>query len=769
LEVRRLEESRKALIGDLIVRKRLARAYEELGEKELAAEVLHEIARMDRKRGDLRAVLDSLRRIAVLLPQDFHSREQIVEILRELGEIAKMVEEGRILAETLFRQNLLNRARRVLDRLLSVAPNDIPLRKLRALTLMGMGLDDLALMELRALAELLEKAGAPAEELREVYRRILALDGGQRTVRRKLRALGMSRRTIWTTRVGFAVAVLLLAGGIGSFCYEGLARKSYEEERSTISQLVAERRFESARRRAQAFRKRYPFATTDRQVLEFVGRIDELEAEYLRSGIRSEMAEAGRAELAGDAAKARDIYRRVAEMESSDEPLVQTARERLARILSSGTAASDLVAKARNLVKKGQIEDAIRIYNEVRSLYPLADATATIRYPAGIETIPAEARLFLNGEELCGPRPVAITYSLEEKNRLRAEAEGFEPFAMDLAEPLPARTTLPLRKSTRWVFEAEGPLEAAPLVHGDRVFVTGRDQWLYCLSADDGEEIFRVSLGLFGDSGVSAAAVGRFVVAGTSRGESLGIDASDGRVRWRRVVGEGVSADLCADGPRSRVLVTEGRGTVLALDAITGAVAWSSGVAAAPNSRAVPWGNRVYVGSYDRRGVVALDAGDGSEAWTWSVRAPVAGSPAAGEAGLCFGAEDGGVYAVAADGTGGRKLFEAKAVVKSAPEVDGDDIFVASVDGCVSRRSLAASGGTEWETGLGGVVLGGVTVAGDRLYAGTVAGKLFCLDRETGGVRWVFATEGKIVARPVVRDGTVYLASMDGRLYAISE
>jgi outer membrane protein assembly factor BamB/tetratricopeptide (TPR) repeat protein len=769
LEVQRLEESRKALIGDLIVRKRLARVYEELGEKELAAAVLWEIVRIDRSRQEPRSVLDTLRHIAALLPQDFAVREQIVDVLRALGEIAKMVEEGRSLAETLFRQNLLNRARRVLDRLLAVAPNDIPLRKLRALTLMGMGLDELALQELRALAELLERSGAPADDLREVYRRILALDGGQKAFRRKLRALGMSRRAIWTTRVGFVVAVLLLVGGIGSFLYEELARKGYEEERTTIANLVAGRRFEAARLRARAFRQRYPFASTDRRVLEFIGRIDDLEAEYLKSGIRSEMAEAEAAERAGDPGRARDIYRRVAEAESPEDPLVLAAREKLVRMLTADRAATDLVTKAESLAKQGKLQEAVRIYDEVRSLYPHTAAAATIRYPVEIDTIPAGARLFKNGEELPSVRPARTTYCLAEKNRFRVEAEGFEPLVMDVTEPLPARTVLSPRKTTRWVFTTEGPLEGAPVVHGDGLFIAGRDRWLYCLSVEDGTEIFRVSMGLFGDSGVSVAAVGRFVVAGTAKGEALGIDATDGRIRWRRVVGDGVSADLSADGERSRVLVTEARGTVLALDAGTGAVAWSSGVSASPTSRPVPWGRRVFVGSYDRRGLVALDANDGSEIFTCSVRSAVTGSPALDDSGPCFGAEDGGVYSVEGEGTQWRKLFELKAVFKSPPEVDGESIFVASLDGRVCRRNRDGFEGPEWDVGLGSVVLGGVTAAGDAVYAGTVAGTLFCLDRETGAVRWVFSTEGKIVARPVVRDGTVYVASMDGRLYAIAE
>jgi outer membrane protein assembly factor BamB len=147
----------------------------------------------------------------------------------------------------------------------------------------------------------------------------------------------------------------------------------------------------------------------------------------------------------------------------------------------------------------------------------------------------------------------------------------------------------------------------------------------------------------------------------------------------------------------------------------------------------------------------------------------VAGSPEPGEGQLCFGSEDGAIHALPEGEEACRRIADLRVVVKSPPEVDGADLFVASLDGRVMRRRLDGTTGAEWEAGLGAVVLGGVTASGDAVYSGTVAGKLFCLDRETGAVRWVFTTEGKIVARPVARDGTVYVASLDGRLYAVVE
>jgi outer membrane protein assembly factor BamB len=60
-------------------------------------------------------------------------------------------------------------------------------------------------------------------------------------------------------------------------------------------------------------------------------------------------------------------------------------------------------------------------------------------------------------------------------------------------------------------------------------------------------------------------------------------------------------------------------------------------------------------------------------------------------------------------------------------------------------------------------------VSGESVYAGTAAGKFFCVDRHSGAPRWIFvAGEGRLPA-PAVGGGTVYLATPDGRLFAIEE
>ncbi|MEF2245651.1 S-layer homology domain-containing protein [Paenibacillus sp. IITD108] len=54
------------------------------------------------------------------------------------------------------------------------------------------------------------------------------------------------------------------------------------------------------------------------------------------------------------------------------------------------------------------------------------------------------------------------------------------------------------------------------------------------------------------------------------------------------------------------------------------------------------------------------------------------------------------------------------------------------------------------------------------LYVGSYDGKLYAIDSRTGRLKWSFVTEGAIASSPAIgADGTIYVGSGDGRLYAL--
>ncbi len=60
-----------------------------------------------------------------------------------------------------------------------------------------------------------------------------------------------------------------------------------------------------------------------------------------------------------------------------------------------------------------------------------------------------------------------------------------------------------------------------------------------------------------------------------------------------------------------------------------------------------------------------------------------------------------------------------------------------------------------------------ITIENDIIYFGCYDKNLYTVSLE-GGLLWKFATNGKVVSRPFVKDGKIYFGSEDGNLYAIS-
>ena len=128
--------------------------------------------------------------------------------------------------------------------------------------------------------------------------------------------------------------------------------------------------------------------------------------------------------------------------------------------------------------------------------------------------------------------------------------------------------------------------------------------------------------------------------------------------------------------------------------------------------------------------------------------------------------------------------------IVSSPVVDGGVVYVGSDDGSVYAVD-AASGTLRWQRRTGGPVASTPAIANGRLYVASYDGKVYALDARTGEPLWKFATGGErrfeakglhgmlpkqqtiadpfdvFLSSPVVADGTVYVGSGDGNLYAL--
>ncbi|OHD00978.1 MAG: pyrrolo-quinoline quinone [Sphingopyxis sp. RIFCSPHIGHO2_01_FULL_65_24] len=256
-------------------------------------------------------------------------------------------------------------------------------------------------------------------------------------------------------------------------------------------------------------------------------------------------------------------------------------------------------------------------------------------------------------------------------------------------------------------------LAAAPVVSDNRLFVVGTDAVVSAFSADTGASLWSAAIG------------------------TTGKDFKDS------LFGGGASVD------GSVVYATSGVGDVAALNAADGSILWK--VKPAGPLRGAPtiaFGG-VYVITQDNQ-IIALNAADGAVLWqaTASLEAGSifgAGSPAAGQGTIVAGFSSGEVQAYRYEN--GRDLWEdalartsmALSVstlsdVDADPVIDRGRVFALGQGGRMASYELV-TGQRSWEISIAGIST--PYVVGEWVYAMTDDGKLLCVARGTGKVRWL--------------------------------
>ncbi|KTE17377.1 PQQ-binding-like beta-propeller repeat protein [Sphingopyxis sp. H115] len=256
-------------------------------------------------------------------------------------------------------------------------------------------------------------------------------------------------------------------------------------------------------------------------------------------------------------------------------------------------------------------------------------------------------------------------------------------------------------------------LAASPVVADNRLFAVDTDAVVSAFSADTGAQLWRTPIG------------------------STGKDYKDS------LFGGGAGVD------GSVVYATSGAGDVAALNVADGSVIWK--VKPAGPLRGAPtiaFGG-VYVISQDNQ-IFALNAANGAVLWQATASLEPgsvfgAASPAAGQGTIVAGFSSGEVQAYRYEN--GRDLWEdalartsiALSVstltdVDADPVVDRGRVFALGQGGRMASYELL-TGQRSWEISIAGIST--PYVVGEWVYAMTDDGKLLCVARGTGKVRWI--------------------------------
>jgi len=256
-------------------------------------------------------------------------------------------------------------------------------------------------------------------------------------------------------------------------------------------------------------------------------------------------------------------------------------------------------------------------------------------------------------------------------------------------------------------------LAASPVIDNNRLFVVDTDAVVTAFAADTGVKLWSVAIGSpgkdFKDSlfGGGAGVDGNVVYATSGAGDVAALNVADGSVIWKvKPSGPLRGAPTIAFGG---VYVISQDNQIFALNATNGAVQWQATASMEPGS--------VFG----------------------------AASPAAGQGTIVAGFSSGEVQAYRYEN--GRDLWEdalartsmALSVstltdVDADPVVDRGRVFALGQGGRMASYELL-TGQRSWEISIAGIST--PYVVGEWVYAMTDDGKLLCVARSNGKVRWL--------------------------------
>ncbi len=222
-----------------------------------------------------------------------------------------------------------------------------------------------------------------------------------------------------------------------------------------------------------------------------------------------------------------------------------------------------------------------------------------------------------------------------------------------------------------------------------------------------------------------------FVVVGTLRGELLVFHLRTGVRVGGLSFGECIPCSPALGESIVYIPLTNSSESVVAYDLLAGRRCWEATCGDITTSPLLV-GTRLFVGTA-AGDLLCLDAATGATVWRFSLPGNtrskgIRSTPASDGTRILFGADDGWVYAL--------------------------DALVGTM---------------LWRTDVGSPVMGGVAVAGGRVFGGTVGGRFFGVQTDDGSVRWTATAGHPVYAGVAVTEGLVIGGTTGGAVLAMRQ
>ena len=314
----------------------------------------------------------------------------------------------------------------------------------------------------------------------------------------------------------------------------------------------------------------------------------------------------------------------------------------------------------------------------------------------------------------------------------------------------------------RWRVDLGAPVRTDLAVVGDLVIAPSDNGVLHALSIVDGSErwSFRPGTSMTGPTVANGAV---YVTDGT--GTVRAVDLATGTERWRSTSPiNGATSSVAADGA---FFVGTGDGQIQSLELASGAQRWRATISTDGQPAGAPAyaDGMVYAGT--TQGLVALRAATGDLVWRLDLGGDPFGSIviADGVAYVGPGADVAGGHLRAVDAKTGQLRWMVDEGL-SSPSVTGSTAVSVGAGGIVSARDTA-TGQERWRFVNSGTNRAPAIANGTVYLPADTEQRIYALDAATGNVFWQSSVVGGQQCCIAVARGMVFAATTSGSVYAI--
>lgn len=306
-----------------------------------------------------------------------------------------------------------------------------------------------------------------------------------------------------------------------------------------------------------------------------------------------------------------------------------------------------------------------------------------------------------------------------------------------------------------WVFKTSQPLFSSPVVENNLIFCGGLDSNMYAIDLLSGQQLWKFQTQ--GEIRSTAALYSNQLAFLSRDGHMYALEQKTGRLLWKFQTGGERTYSLYsyADYYQSTPVFENGvlyfgsgDSYIYAVDAYSGKLKWKYKTGNVVHARPALYNSQLFIGSFDGY-VYALDATKGSLIWKFKSvghqyfpKGEMQGNPIVFDDRVYIGSRDYNLYALnAKQGYGLWNRQFAKGWAMGTPVVKDSVLYVGTSDDMVLLALDPYTGRTKWQAEVKFNVFGAPTISDDTVFIGTLMGKLFGIDRNTGAINWVYETD----------------------------